>query len=192
MSAMNSPWTPDDLATLRRLAPATEWKAIAAVLGRSWRAVQKKANEIGIRRASDGVDWSEEEVATLRREFPIRRSAEVAAMLGRTLSAVSFKARSLGIAKDPAYLHQRSVNGGRAAFARGTFPANRLRAAPLTVPNYSPTQDAVRHLQKIGPIWRCRVDGTTDPKGDHWKFNGRVMDAAAVEARAMRAGWVAP
>lgn len=191
-----SPWTPDEEATLRRMAPDHKWAEIAAVLpGRTTRAVQKFAIDHGITGATDGRDWTSAEINRLRADYPHMVTAVVAELLDRSPSSVRAKAYELGIVKDAAFMsglrqglaRKAAIQRTASAFMQGR--AGRFDRAGGT---YTPTQDAVKHLQRIGPIWRCRADGTTDPKGDHWKFGGKVMSAADVEARAQRAGWVRP
>lgn len=189
------PWTPQEELTLRRMAPDHKWAEIAAVLKRTPRAVQKYAVTRRILRATDGRDWSPSDINRLREDYPHMTTAVVAELLNRSPSAVRAKAYELGITKDPKFISGlRQGLARRAAIQRSTsaFLQGRAGRFEREGGTYTPTQDAVRHLQRIGPIWRCRADGTTDPKGNHWKFSGRVMDAAAVEARAMRAGWVRP
>ncbi|MBN8843274.1 MAG: SANT/Myb domain-containing protein [Sphingomonadales bacterium] len=189
------PWTAQEELTLRQMAPDHKWADIAKVLNRSPRAVQKYAVDRRILRATDGRDWSPSDINRLRSEYPHMTTAVVAELLGRTASSVRAKAYELGIMKDPGFISNlRQGLARKAAIQRSTSAFLQGRAGRFDREGgvYTPTQDAVHHLQKIGPIWRCRADGTTDPKGDHWKFNGRVMDAAAVEARAERAGWVRP
>lgn len=190
-------WSEEDDALLRAEAGRRTWGEIGAMIGRSRFAAQRRASELGLTGRLSGSRWSDEEVAILRRDFPHRTSAEVAASLGRGLSAVNIKARGMGLVKEPAHINRMQAQrarvsggsiGGTAALMGRPWRSSRFGM----MGEYTPTMDAVAHLRRLGPIWRCTADGSTDPKGDHWKFSGRVMDAAAVEARAERAGWVRP
>lgn len=44
-------------------------------------------------------------------------------------------------------------------------------------------------LQRQEPIWRCREDGVYDFTGSHFRFRGRVWDAAALVKKAREMGW---
>lgn len=180
---------------LRKQAAHHTFSEIAGMLGRTHLAVQKRASDLRILRGTCAPDWSDAEIADLRRLFPVMRTADVAERLGRGVNAVSVKARSLGIVKDPSYIHRARGNAARAINGkRVTAPFRQQRPVAFEGDNgaWTPTQDAVRHLQRLAPIWRCNAKGEADPKGMFWKFSGTVMDAAAVEARAKRAGWSAP
>lgn len=39
------------------------------------------------------------------------------------------------------------------------------------------------------PIWHCREDGSADFTGSHFRFRGRVWDAAALVEKAREMGW---
>lgn len=191
--AAGQPWSAEEDAVLRAEASTHSLPQIGAMLGRTAAAVQKRAHDLRILRGTCAPNWSDTELDRLRSCFPIMRTADLAAKLGRGVNAVSIKARSLGLRKESQYISHARANGARVTNAsRPTHPFHQQRAGRFEreAGAYTPTQDAVRHLQRLAPIWRCDADGTTNPNGDHWKFSGQVMDAAAVEARATRAGWV--
>lgn len=68
------------------------------------------------------------------------------------------------------------------------------RIAPKPEPGHRHGGDvgrAAEFLQRRDPIWRCRADGTADPKGGHWRFLGRVKTDAEIIERAEAKGWKA-
>jgi hypothetical protein len=45
------PWSPAELRTLKQMYPEASPVAIMAATGRSWQAVRRKANDLGLKRA---------------------------------------------------------------------------------------------------------------------------------------------
>lgn len=195
------PWTEADDAALRQLLPTMGFADVAIQLGRTRRACETRASVIGVSRGLR-KPWTAAEVAELRRLFPTMSNPELADLLGRSETAVKEKAVVEGLRKSTEYMsnmygRRRTPPTVRASTAprkrtASVFLQGRAGRFDRDAGAYTPTDDAVRHLQRLAPIWRCDADGTTNPKGDHWKFSGKVMDAAAVEARAKRSGWVRP
>lgn len=196
------PWTPDEDAALKALIGTLGYAEIAARLGRTRRACEARGHAIGARRAISRP-WTAADDARLREIYPRMKAADVAAEIDRSVAATIQRAKKLGLRKS----RQWRV-AGRDAPCSGSVPTGRRREGSPRAGMaafhqqrgglfdghglWTPTADAARHLQRIAPIWRCGADGTADPKGAHWKFSGRVMTAADVEARAERAGWVRP
>lgn len=183
-------------AVIHAHAATHTYEAIGAMLGRSYNSVQARALALGIARFRRAPDWSDDEIAMLRRLYPVQRTAAIADQMGRNKGAINSMAKRLKLKKS--FVPRPQMARGSRSGARGMAGRSAMmghpyqRACHAGVAEWSPTQDAARHLQRIAAIWRCDAQGNTDPKGGFWKFSGRVMDAAAVEARAERAGWVRP
>lgn len=92
-------WTPDEIATLRRLfaddVPVTE---IAEVLGRGRQGVRDRIYVLGLRRHSQRP-WNELEDEELIRRYGDEATAGIAADLGRSCMATYARAALLGLAR---------------------------------------------------------------------------------------------
>ncbi|MDX3911029.1 MAG: hypothetical protein QHC67_14590 [Sphingobium sp.] len=92
-------WTPDEIATLRRLfaddVPVTE---IAEVLGRGRQGVRDRIYVLGLRRHSQRA-WNELEDEELIRRYGNEATAGIAADLGRSCMATYARAALLGLAR---------------------------------------------------------------------------------------------
>ena len=109
------PWTPEDTATLRRLAAAGHHAAaIAKHMGRVTPVINQHAARDGItiaRIRPHRANWSPASDALLRELYPDLRAVDVAARLGVTQGAVYNRAQALGLSKSAAFL--RSDKAGR-------------------------------------------------------------------------------
>lgn len=200
---MAAPWTEQEDETLRREVPRRSFAEVARMVGRSLRATEVRAHSIGVKRAV-WSSWTDTDITTLREIYPVMSNADVADRLGRSETAIKVKVRELKLHKTSEYMSALRKSGAtpKAPGVRSEKPktpvvrsaAAQQRAGRFEREGgtYSPTLDAVRFLQCIGPIWRCDADGVFAQSGSFWKFCGRVMDAAAVEARAKRSGWTVP
>ena len=200
---MASPWTEQEDATLRREVPLRSFAEVARMVGRSLRATEARAHLIGVKRAI-WSSWTDAEIATLREIYPVMSNADVADRLGRSETAIKVKVRELQLRKTGEYMSALRKAGAtpkapgirsmkpRAPVVRSAAAQQRAGRFEREGGTYSPTADAVRFLQRIGPIGRCDADGVFAQSGAFWKFCGRVMDADAVEARAKRSGWTVP
>lgn len=48
---------------------------------------------------------------------------------------------------------------------------------------------AQSYLQRFYPVWRCKEDGTFDPKGSHFRCDGITRTQEEMIERAVRKGW---
>lgn len=117
-------WTAEEEAVLERLYPDHGSAAVAAVVGRSQKAVIMHARVRGIRRLGQGGGrrWRDEEVEALERLYPEHGAPAVAAATGRSEKSVRSQARVRGI--------RRAGRKPRAGFRR----VRRLEALPPSNP----------------------------------------------------------
>jgi hypothetical protein len=95
---LDNTWTTSELTLLRELYPASPKKKIMSSLSRTWFAIQKRANNLGIKRPYCDRNWDEGEVEKLRELYP-RASKDVIedAIPNRNWGNIECKASSLGI-----------------------------------------------------------------------------------------------
>lgn len=92
-------WTPEQLATLRRMAGKAPIAEIAAAVGRSQKSVCNKAAELRLRLAFhvQRAEWSGSEIVALRAMRHTHTLQQAAAVLGRSYGATHRKAWLEGI-----------------------------------------------------------------------------------------------
>lgn len=101
----------EKLAALYHKATAEE---IARALGTTKRAVYKKANKLGLHKASpNAIIVTAEKKAWLIRNFPHVSNGICATILGISLRTVVRNARKLGLEKTAQFRHECSVHNGR-------------------------------------------------------------------------------
>jgi hypothetical protein len=100
MTYRHDAWTPDEIATLRRLfaddVPVTE---IAALLGRGRAGVADRIYLLGLRRHTARA-WTEWDDAELIRRYGQEAAATIASDLGRSCRATYVRAALLGLAQE--------------------------------------------------------------------------------------------
>jgi len=83
------PWTAKDDAVLRKMRGTMEYQKIADHLGRSLRAVMKRAQVLGLTKEHPiRRDWTESEEKQLRKLYGKISPAEIAQRLNRSVGAV--------------------------------------------------------------------------------------------------------
>lgn len=191
-------WTEEEDATIRREAATKTYAAIGAMIDRTYEAVQNRALTLGIARFRRAEPWSAEELETLRRLYPAMRTDRIAEQMGRSRHSITTNARQMGLRKDFAQVRIGRRGGARVSNARAHAGRSDLMGRPRGVRLFesdrawSATDDAARHLRRLAPVHRCDAAGDFDATGAFWRFGAKVLDGAALEERAERAGWVRP
>lgn len=96
-------WDIMDIATLRREFPRRRTEEVAAMLGRTPRAVSVKAHKLGLEkeRHMTAVVWTPEMVKLLKSFYPTMMNRDLAKLLGVSMRTTIRKARELGLEKVP-------------------------------------------------------------------------------------------
>lgn len=92
-----SAWTQAEEDTLRRLHGTQPTAAIAALLGRTVKAVHEKALKLGLRHRQWGAkrSWTAEERAYVAKHYGPMTARQLAAHLGRSEQSVAYITRQL-------------------------------------------------------------------------------------------------
>lgn len=98
-------WTLYEIDELRERYPTTDTRQIARDMGRSTTGVQRKAQDLGLRkvvpqRGGSGRRWSDDELAILREHYATMITDALAKKLGRSVRTVYAMAAELGLRKD--------------------------------------------------------------------------------------------
>lgn len=84
--------------------PADE---VAAMVGRSIKAVQIRASKLGVKKDHYGIVWTPDQLKLLRDYFPTMFNKPLAKWIGVSLRTMIRKARELGLEKKPGFLDER-------------------------------------------------------------------------------------
>lgn len=98
-------WTQEDIAVLRERYPTTDSRQLAREMGRSKTALQRKAQDLGLRkivpqRGGSFRRWSDEDLEFLRTHYATMITDTLAKKLGRSVRTVYSTAAELGLRKD--------------------------------------------------------------------------------------------
>lgn len=104
---MNAEWTYWETEKLRQLYPTRGAEAVAAMLGRSVRAVWCRAAKLGIKKHHYGYEWTAQRLKLLRDFYPMMFNDALARWIGVSKHALVRKARELGLEKMPGFIEAR-------------------------------------------------------------------------------------
>jgi hypothetical protein len=105
---MGSRWTQTEYDSLRAHVGKMSLREIAAEMGRSYDAVSRAAQRIGLRSEfvpANKQPWSDAEIRVLRRDYRKKRTSDIAAALGRERKQVFNKAFELGLCRKQRIRH---------------------------------------------------------------------------------------
>ena len=91
------PWTKDEMDLFAKLYTNVSTKEIADKLGRSAKALEQKAHQMGIRKAAPY--WSKAEERLLTKLYPNTNTKAIADKVGRSPATVIQKAFRMGLRK---------------------------------------------------------------------------------------------
>lgn len=146
-------WTEEETRLLRQHYPSKSQKEVAALLGRSHKAIASRAKLLGVRRIRQNYQkWTVAEDRVLRKLYPHRSTKEIGEKLGRRFYVVYQRAGKLGLKKTAAYMAspaacrlRRGDQVGRAyRFPKGHVPANKGARRP----GWSPGRMASTQFKK--------------------------------------------
>jgi len=146
-------WTAEETRLLRELYPHKSRTEVAAIIGRTAKAIASRAKVLGIRRLRPNYRrWTAVEDRVLRKLYPHRPTKEIGAQLGRTFYVVYQRAAKLGLKKSAAYMASpaacRLRRGDKVGWAyrypKGHVPANK----GLRRPGWAPGRMAETQFKK--------------------------------------------
>ncbi len=105
-SAWGEPWTETEDEFLRRTYKRYTARSIGAVLGRTARAVQCRAEVLSL--DGDRSSWSEEDDATLAELFPAMSSKQVAQRMNRSVYSINRRVHDLRLRGDDRFPYKRA------------------------------------------------------------------------------------
>jgi len=130
------PWSTAEEDKLRKLYPTTKTEDLAALFGRSKKAVTSRAKVLRIQKAighGGKVKWTRPLERELRRLYPDTHTDELALRLNISVLALYQRAQKLRIRKSAAYLEQKRTDEARRLttsgvahrFQKGQIPLNK-------------------------------------------------------------------
>jgi hypothetical protein len=90
---------------------------------------------------------------------------------GRSAVAIKGRASAMGLKKAP-----------------GNFARDRVARFEGQRPKGTADM-AAQHLRRDAPVFRCKADGSADPKGKCWRYGNTVLSEQEMIAKAERKGW---
>ena len=103
---------------------------VAAMVGRSIKAVQIRASKLGVKKDHYGIVWTDEQLKLLRDFFPTMFNRPLAIWIGVSMRTLIRKARELGLEKKPGFLTERRKDISAlasAALKKSTNTATRFK-----------------------------------------------------------------
>lgn len=100
-------WTCKELDLLRRNYTKMTNQELAKTLKRTLSAINKKAHDLGLKKAYYGIEWTPRMLKILRDFFPIMFNKPLANWLGVSQRTMARKARELGLQKRDGFLDDR-------------------------------------------------------------------------------------
>ena len=96
-------WSRGEIRILEKYYSDSSTREVSAMLPRTARAIEAKANSLGLYKTKQ-KSWSPEEVRRLKKYYRNRSTAQVAQKLGRSMASVAGKAYELELHKTKKYL----------------------------------------------------------------------------------------
>lgn len=156
---------PEDFDPAMPIRKAMEKHGVAKMTVIRWR------KRCGTRAGEQRLAWTDQDVHTLRTNFSAKSLDQLSAMLGRTKVAIRTKAISIGLRKS-SNTFTRDV--------RASFHGQQAKGV---------ADMAAQHLRREAPVFRCKPDGSADPKGECWRYGNTVLSEQEMVAKAERKGW---
>uniref|UniRef100_UPI0035CA7182 hypothetical protein n=1 Tax=uncultured Sphingomonas sp. TaxID=158754 RepID=UPI0035CA7182 len=131
--------------------------------------------------------WRKEVGKPGRTTYTVRDLPDDFAELAPTLTLDEARAR-FGVANE-LLRRWEARTGVKLRRVRAPLPAGRLKMDRDNRRDMSRAGLAADFLRRLGPVFRCKPDGTPSEKGTHWRRGRYVLSAAEVIDRAERNGW---
>lgn len=91
-------WTEEEINILKRMFPNSKRGDIESKIDRTWKAIEVKAEKLGIKRNTKNF-WNEEEKELFKVLYPIMSNKELSNRFNRTVGGIVQQAVRLGITK---------------------------------------------------------------------------------------------